>query len=95
MLPLLLWKWSQGYQLVYTRRRKQQGRGLLKEQASRLFYAAINRLSEIRFEDGESALLDLEGGVFRVSSLGTVPSRARSPAEARTIVVRHPGALRF
>jgi dolichol-phosphate mannosyltransferase len=52
MLPLLLWKWSQGYQLVYTRRRKQQGRGLLKEQASRLFYAAINRLSEIRFEDG-------------------------------------------
>src|SRR5205085_4492415 len=52
MLPLLLWKWSEGYQLVYTRRRKQQGRGLLKEQASRLFYAAINRLSEIRFEDG-------------------------------------------
>ncbi|HWZ89771.1 MAG TPA: hypothetical protein VNW92_13005 [Polyangiaceae bacterium] len=44
--------------------------------------AHIEALAEIRFEDGESALLDLEGGVFRLSSLGTVPSRARSPAEA-------------
>jgi polyisoprenyl-phosphate glycosyltransferase len=52
LLPLLLWLWSQGYQLVYTRRRKQQGRSALKELGSRLFYAAINRVSEIHFEDG-------------------------------------------
>jgi len=44
--------------------------------------ASIEALAEIRFDDGESALLELEGGVFRVSSLGTVPSRAQSPAEA-------------
>jgi len=42
----------------------------------------VEALAEIRFEDGESALLELENGVFRVSSLGTVPSQARSPAEA-------------
>jgi glycosyltransferase involved in cell wall biosynthesis len=52
LLPLLLWQWSQGYQLVYTRRRSQQGRGVLKELGSRLFYAAINHVSEIHFEDG-------------------------------------------
>src|SRR5579871_3474179 len=33
LLPVLLWKWSQGYQLVYTRRRRQQGRSRLKELA--------------------------------------------------------------
>src|SRR5450432_299554 len=44
--------------------------------------ARVEALAEIHFEDGESALLDLEGGVFRLSSLGTVPSQARSPAEA-------------
>ena len=42
----------------------------------------IEALAEIRFEDGESALLELDDGVFRVSSLGTVPSRAQSPAQA-------------
>jgi dolichol-phosphate mannosyltransferase len=52
LLPLMLWKWSQGYQLVYTRRRKQAGRGRLKEYASRMFYAGINKLSEVRIEDG-------------------------------------------
>jgi dolichol-phosphate mannosyltransferase len=52
MLPVLLWKWSEGYQLVYTRRRRQHGRSFLKEQASKLFYRAINRLAEIRIEEG-------------------------------------------
>jgi len=44
--------------------------------------ARVEALAEIRFDDGESAVLELEGGVFRLSSLGTVPSGARSPAEA-------------
>jgi dolichol-phosphate mannosyltransferase len=52
LLPLLLWQWSQGLQLVYTRRRRQQGRGALKELASRLFYRAINRIADVRFEEG-------------------------------------------
>jgi dolichol-phosphate mannosyltransferase len=52
LLPLLLWKWSQGNQLVYTRRRRQEGRSPFKGLASRLFYLAINRLSEIPIEDG-------------------------------------------
>jgi hypothetical protein len=42
----------------------------------------VQASAEIRFEDGESALFDLEDGAFRLSSLGTVPSRPRSPAEA-------------
>jgi hypothetical protein len=42
----------------------------------------VEALAEIRFDDGESALLELEGGVFRLSSLGTIPSQAQSPAQA-------------
>ena len=52
LVPFLLWKWSEGQQLVYTRRRRQQGRGWFKEAASRLFYRAINRVSEVQLEDG-------------------------------------------
>ena len=52
LLPEMLWLWSRGYQLVYTKRKKQHGRGFLKEKASRLFYSLINRVSEIQFEEG-------------------------------------------
>jgi dolichol-phosphate mannosyltransferase len=38
--------------VVYTHRRRQRGRGFLKEWASRGFYWAINCLSEIPIEDG-------------------------------------------
>jgi len=52
LVPFLVWQWSLGYQLVYTRRRKQQGRGFLKEFASQCFYRVINYLSEVQLEDG-------------------------------------------
>jgi glycosyltransferase involved in cell wall biosynthesis len=52
LLPLLLWRWSQGYQLVYTRRRSQRGRGFLAERASRWFYKVMGMLSDVPFEEG-------------------------------------------
>jgi dolichol-phosphate mannosyltransferase len=52
LLPLLLWRWSQGYQLVYTRRRTQGGRGLLTQAASSWFYRLMSRLSDVPFEEG-------------------------------------------
>jgi dolichol-phosphate mannosyltransferase len=52
LVPLLLWKWAQGYQLVYTRRRTQKGRGFLAEWASRSFYKVMSALSDVPFEEG-------------------------------------------
>jgi dolichol-phosphate mannosyltransferase len=52
LVPYLLWQWSRGFQLVYTRRRRQEGRGWLKKQASYWFYKLINRITDIRFEEG-------------------------------------------
>jgi hypothetical protein len=67
-----------------TRDLVQQAKAELSRQGSGLLApgAQVQAAAEIRFDDGESALFDLEDGAFRLSSLGTVPSRARSPAEA-------------
>ncbi len=67
-----------------TRQLVEQSKAELARQAATLQKPglSVEALAEIRFDDGESALLELEGGVFRLSSLGTVPSQARSPAEA-------------
>jgi len=67
-----------------TRRLVEQSKAELSRQGTALLSPArrVQASAEIRFEDGESALFDLEDGVFHVSSLGTVPSRPRSPSEA-------------
>jgi glycosyltransferase involved in cell wall biosynthesis len=52
MLPEMLAYWAQGYQLVYTCRRRQAGRGWGKELLSRSFYHLLGLLSEVRFEEG-------------------------------------------
>src|SRR3954468_3511642 len=67
-----------------TRRLVEQAKGELTRQGAALLSPAtrVQASAEIRFEDGESALFDLEDGAFHLSSLGTVPSRPRSPSEA-------------
>jgi len=67
-----------------TRSLVQQAKAELNRQGTALLSPAsrVQASAEIRFEDGESALFDLEDGAFHVSSLGTVPSRPRSPSEA-------------
>ncbi len=67
-----------------TRRLVDQAKLELSRQGAALLSPAsrVQASAEIRFEDGESALFDLEDGAFHLSSLGTVPSRPRSPSEA-------------
>jgi hypothetical protein len=67
-----------------TRELVQQAKAELGRHGSALLAPGgqVQASAEIRFQDGESALFELEQGGFRLSSLGTVPSRARSPEEA-------------
>ena len=67
-----------------TRRLVAEAKGELGRQGAALLSPAtrVQASGEIRFEDGESALFELEDGAFHLSSLGTVPSRPRSPSEA-------------
>ena len=67
-----------------TRRLVRESKGELARQAQALTStdARVEAVAEVRFADGESALLDLEGSEFRVGSAGTLPSRPRTPAQA-------------
>ncbi|HEY6727663.1 MAG TPA: hypothetical protein VI197_26695 [Polyangiaceae bacterium] len=42
----------------------------------------VQARAEIRYADGEQAVLELESGHFRVAELGTLPSGAVTPAQA-------------
>src|SRR3954454_22231044 len=55
-----------------TRALVEQAKGELARQGAALLSpgSRVQASAEIRFEDGESALFDLEDGVFRLSSLG-------------------------
>jgi hypothetical protein len=45
--------------------------------------SAVTRIgAEVRYDDGERALVSVEEGHFRVSAAAGLPSRARTPAEA-------------
>lgn len=67
-----------------TRKLVEQEKVELEQQGTALLgpTSRVQGSAEIRFDDGESALFELEAGRFRLSSLGSVPSRARSPSEA-------------
>lgn len=52
MLPELIAKWEEGYEVVYTRRSKDERLSWFKRTTSSAFYRFINMLSDVKFEDG-------------------------------------------
>lgn len=52
LIPEMLRLWSEGYQVVYTRRLVQSGRSWFKETVSKFFYRAMDRFSDVHFEEG-------------------------------------------
>ena len=47
VIPTMIQKWREGYQVVYTQRRKAGHEGFLKKLTSRGFYKIIRRLSDV------------------------------------------------
>jgi polyisoprenyl-phosphate glycosyltransferase len=54
LIPLLISKWTEGYDIVYTIRKDNENIGILKNFTSNLFYSIINRLSETRIPQGSA-----------------------------------------
>ncbi len=52
LIPELIKKWQEGYDVVYTCRQHTADTGPLKNITSRLFYTVINRLSEVNIPPG-------------------------------------------
>ena len=60
VIPLLLQKWSEGYQVVYAQRRARKGEGVFKRFTSWLFYRIIGSLSDVKIpaDTGDFRLMD-------------------------------------
>jgi glycosyltransferase involved in cell wall biosynthesis len=52
VVSMLIQKWEQGYDVVYTRRKDDQTIPWLKRKTSRLFYGVLNQISDLRLETG-------------------------------------------
>jgi glycosyltransferase involved in cell wall biosynthesis len=54
LIPELISKWKEGYDIVYTIRRDGKSVPLLKKISSRFFYKLMNAITDINFEPGEA-----------------------------------------
>ncbi len=54
LIPKLLEKWEEGYDIVYTRRRENENLSLFKRKSSNAFYHLVSWLSDIKIEKGTS-----------------------------------------
>ncbi|MBI4580852.1 MAG: glycosyltransferase family 2 protein, partial [Planctomycetes bacterium] len=74
LIPELLDKWNEGYQIVHARRRKRQ-ENPFKQAACFVFYRVLRRLAEvpIPLDTGDYALMDRQA----VEQLNAMPERTR------------------
>ena len=54
LIPELIKKWREGYDVVYTLRKDDQKTGFFKRITSGFFYSLINRLSDVNIEQGSA-----------------------------------------
>jgi dolichol-phosphate mannosyltransferase len=54
MIPKLIEKWQEGFDIVYTIRKDDPGTSLYKKFTARIFYKLMNAVSDINFEQGEA-----------------------------------------
>lgn len=52
LIPILIQKWEEGTDIVYTIRKEQTDLSLLKRKTSAIFYDIINNMSDIELEQG-------------------------------------------
>lgn len=54
LIPQLIDKWNEGYDIVYTIRKDDEKISLYKKTTAKLFYKMMNAISDINFEQGEA-----------------------------------------
>ncbi len=68
MLPQIIKKWEEGYDVVYTRREEDKNLSFFKKKTSNGFYSLMNQLSEIKFEPGTADFRLMDEKVVEVFS---------------------------
>ena len=68
LLPKILQKWEEGYDVVYTIREEDKNLSFFKKKTSNGFYNLMNQLSEIKFEPGTADFRLMDEKVVEVFS---------------------------
>ncbi len=68
LLPSLIKKWEEGYDVVYTRREEDKKTSYFKKKTSKSFYNVMNYLSEVKFEPGTADFRLMDEKVVQVFS---------------------------
>lgn len=66
LIPELIAKWEEGYEVVYTIREKDKKLSWFKRSTSATFYRVINAISDIKIEDGAADFRLLDRDVARL-----------------------------
>jgi glycosyltransferase involved in cell wall biosynthesis len=66
LIPVLIAKWEEGYEVVYTVRNEDKNLPLGKRLTSRLFYTTLSRLSDVNLESGAADFRLLDSKVVAV-----------------------------
>ena len=68
IIPKLIQKWEEGFEVVYTIREEDNKLGFIKNKTSNLFYGLMNKLSDIKFEPGTADFRLIDKKVAQVFS---------------------------
>jgi dolichol-phosphate mannosyltransferase len=68
IIPKLIQKWEEGFEVVYTIREEDKKLGFIKNKTSNLFYGLMNKLSDIKFEPGTADFRLIDKKVAQVFS---------------------------
>jgi dolichol-phosphate mannosyltransferase len=66
LIPEMIKKWQEGYDIVYTQRTEEEGIGVFKKMTSALFYKLMNYLSDVTLEPGTADFRLLDARVANV-----------------------------
>ena len=68
IIPKLIQKWEEGYEVVYTIREEDKKLSYFKNKSSNMFYGLMNKLSDIKFEPGTADFRLIDKKVAQVFS---------------------------
>lgn len=66
LIPDMIKKWEEGFDVVYTRRLASTGVGRTKKHTSNFYYKLVNRLSDVELEEGTADFRLIDGKVAAI-----------------------------
>ena len=95
LIPELVKKWEEGYDVVYTRREDDKNNYYLKRKTSKGFYKAMNYLSEVNFEPGTADVRLMDEKVVAVTVVVILIKLLKTLSRTLTLIIKCISCLRL